>query len=68
MPEESERFNDINKTWNDIMNYAIQNPQILVVIEYPNIMNILKESNATLEGIKKSLNEHLEKKRLIFPR
>lgn len=68
MPEESERFNNINKMWTDIMNYAIENPEVLAVIEYPDIMNILNESNTTLESIKKSLNEYLEKKRLIFPR
>lgn len=68
MPEESERFSDVNKTWTDIMDYAIKNPQILQVIEYPDMMNTLKNCNATLEGIKKGLNEYLEKKRLVFPR
>ncbi|KAK7575999.1 hypothetical protein V9T40_012285 [Parthenolecanium corni] len=68
MPEESERFSDVNKVWNDIMEYAIKNPQILQVIEYPDMMNTLKNCNATLEGIKKGLNEYLEKKRLVFPR
>lgn len=68
MPEESERFNDINRIWNDIMNYAIKNKQILIVIEYQNMMSTLKECNVMLESIKKSLNNYLEKKRLIFPR
>jgi len=68
MPEESDRFNDVNKTWNDIMSFTIQNPQILIIIEYPDIMSTLQKSNIILEGIKKGLNSYLEKKRLVFPR
>lgn len=68
MPDESESFNEVNKIWGDIMAYTIKNPNILVVIEYPNMMNTLKECNCILESIKKGLNNYLEKKRLVFPR
>ena len=68
MPEESERFNDIHKTWDEMMSFTVENPQILIIIEYPDIMSTLQKCNAILEGIEKGLNEYLEKKRLIFPR
>lgn len=68
MPDESESFNEVNKIWGDIMAYTTKNPNILVIIEYPNIMNTLKECNSILESIKKGLNNYLEKKRLVFPR
>lgn len=43
-------------------------PGILEFIERDNIFNQFQEANRKLEKIKKSLNDYLEEKRLVFAR
>lgn len=68
MPNESKKFRAVDKTWRDISSSASNNPRVLMVILFPNILSRLKEGQALLEEIQKGLNDYLEKKRLYFPR
>lgn len=50
------------------MRTSHQDPQALVVVSKPRMLEKLRFSESLLESINKGLNDYLEKKRLFFPR
>ncbi|XP_075210784.1 dynein heavy chain 3, axonemal [Lycorma delicatula] len=68
MPEEARNFRSVDKNWRAIMTAVQEDTHILKATEYPNMLDVLQQSNKVLEEIQKSLNDYLEKKRLFFPR
>ncbi len=68
MPEEGKLFQQVNKTYNDVMKNTVKNPQVLKATSFPGLYDKLINSSELLEKILKGLNAYLEKKRLFFPR
>lgn len=68
MPEEGKMFQQIDKTWRDVMKNTTKNAEVLKATTYPGLLEKLVQSNKILEKIMKGLNAYLEKKRLFFPR
>lgn len=50
------------------MNYALPDPGVIRVTDYPGLLDSLNKGFADLEGVQKGLNTYLEKKRLFFAR
>ncbi|ELK32136.1 Dynein heavy chain 14, axonemal [Myotis davidii] len=68
LPAESELFSQVMDTWKEIM-LKIQNKlNALGIAISSGVLGILRNCNASLERIKKSLEDYLEVKRMIFPR
>ncbi len=68
MPEEGKLFQQVDKSWREIMIYSVKNPKVLKATSFPGLHEKLIHSNQLLEKIMKGLNAYLEKKRLFFPR
>lgn len=69
LPEESKKFFKVDKSFKTLMRRTSKYPGCLEPIETGNrVLLMLKESNAELERIQKSLEEYLETKRAAFPR
>ncbi|XP_050432703.1 dynein axonemal heavy chain 7-like isoform X2 [Adelges cooleyi] len=68
MPEESRRFNAVDKVWRDMIKEALKIKRVILAINIDKILEKLKKSFNLLELIQKGLNDYLEKKRLYFPR
>ncbi|XP_054190339.1 dynein axonemal heavy chain 14 isoform X16 [Homo sapiens] len=68
LPAETELFSQVISMWKKIMS-KIQNKQnALQITTSAGVLEILQNCNIHLEHIKKSLEDYLEVKRLIFPR
>ncbi|PNJ39368.1 DNAH14 isoform 1 [Pongo abelii] len=68
LPAETELFSQVISMWKKIM-LKIQNKQnALQITTSAGVLEILQNCNIHLEHIKKSLEDYLEVKRLIFPR
>uniref|UniRef100_A0A8C2TLH0 Dynein axonemal heavy chain 1 n=1 Tax=Coturnix japonica TaxID=93934 RepID=A0A8C2TLH0_COTJA len=63
LPEESERFDVVDKDWRIVMKKANENPEVSALIKAH-----LKKCNKLLELVQKGLSEYLETKRGAFPR
>ena len=68
MPEEGRLFQQVDKTWKDVMRNTVKDPKVLKATAYPGLFEKLTASNDLLDKIMKGLNAYLEKKRLFFPR
>ena len=68
MPEEGRLFQQVDKTWKDVMRNTVKDPKVLKATSYPGLFEKLTASNDLLDKIMKGLNAYLEKKRLFFPR
>jgi len=68
MPAEGALFAQVDSEFKKMMAHLISNPNCLATCEYPNMADIVAESNKKLETILKGLNDYLEKKRLYFAR
>ncbi|XP_065190205.1 dynein axonemal heavy chain 12-like [Sycon ciliatum] len=68
MPEEGKLFQQVDKTWKEVMRHTSKDPRVLVATSYPGLAEKLEKSNGLLDRIQKGLNAYLEKKRLFFPR
>lgn len=65
---ETDKFNIVNKTWKFIMESVSNDPKVLHIEKIPNIEFELVHCLRLIEEIQKGLEEHLESKRLEFPR
>ncbi|XP_068610937.1 dynein axonemal heavy chain 10 [Brachionichthys hirsutus] len=68
LPKEAENFDEINKTFKDIMRDTEKNPNIKQCCLLPNRLSDLQFLIEGLEGCQKRLNDYLDSKRNAFPR
>ncbi|XP_058025838.1 dynein axonemal heavy chain 14 [Ahaetulla prasina] len=68
LPGEASLFSVVDNKWKEIMTFAEENPNVAKATTTSGIFEILQSNNASLEKIQKALEEHLEVKRMIFPR
>lgn len=68
MPTEGRMFKDVDTTWRSLMELVEQNPNVLVVTESPNILQMLNSTRDTIRKINLGLDNYLVKARLAFPR
>ncbi|EGR32330.1 hypothetical protein IMG5_087930 [Ichthyophthirius multifiliis] len=65
---ESDKFKIVNKVWKSIMEQVQADPKVLNVEKIRNLEENLLTCLKLIEEIQKGLEEHLESKRLEFPR
>ncbi|KRX05785.1 P-loop containing nucleoside triphosphate hydrolase [Pseudocohnilembus persalinus] len=66
---EAEKFEQVDTIWKDIMEKVDEDPHVLHCITgIPRLLQLLNQCNTAIEDIQKGLEEHLESKRLEFPR
>ncbi|XP_054732574.1 dynein axonemal heavy chain 3-like [Anastrepha obliqua] len=68
MPIEGRNFKSVDKTWRKIMKHTLQNLNVLVATEYPDMLETFLKAVQDLETVQKGLNTYLEQKRLYFAR
>jgi dynein heavy chain len=68
MPEEGEKFRQVDNEWRDIMNATKEAPDVIEIGKDKERLDRLEECNILLDAIQKGLSAYLEKKRLFFPR
>ncbi|CAG0885871.1 unnamed protein product [Darwinula stevensoni] len=68
MPVEGRKFVRVDRTWRQVMGYAVEHPLALEATSQGDLFKRLHEANSLLDDIQKGLNDYLEKKRLFFPR
>lgn len=65
---EAEKFGKVNIAWIETMKYLENDPLVLNIEKIPNLFETLKHCIKLIEEIEKGLEQHLEEKRLEFPR
>ncbi|CAK9103626.1 Dynein axonemal heavy chain 7 (Axonemal beta dynein heavy chain 7) (Ciliary dynein heavy chain 7) (Dynein heavy chain-like protein 2) (hDHC2) [Durusdinium trenchii] len=68
MPMEGAKFQQVAKSWRDIMEIVSQSPKCTLVAKVDDLLDSFVESNEVLEEINKGLASYLETKRLFFSR
>lgn len=68
LPEESRKFNRVDKSFKEIMRTAFKTPLAISNMTKPGVLEIMKTNNALLEDVTRSLEAYLELKRVAFPR
>ncbi|XP_030743682.1 dynein axonemal heavy chain 14 [Echinops telfairi] len=68
LPSEAKLFSKVISIWKDVMSKIQNKLEALQITTSAGILKILKKCNMYLENIKKSLEDYLETKRMIFPR
>ena len=68
MPEEGEKFRQVDNEWRDIMKATTEAPDVISIGNDKDRLDRLEECNILLDAIQKGLSAYLEKKRLFFPR
>lgn len=68
MPEEGEKFTDVDMSWREVMAATAIAPSALPLGRSRATLESLHACNALLDEIQKGLAAYLEKKRLYFPR
>ncbi|KAJ6227585.1 dynein heavy chain [Anaeramoeba flamelloides] len=68
LPQESMRFESINKEFVIVMKKVAKKPNILDVINIPGLAKILERLKEMLKKVEKALGDYLEKQRAAFPR
>jgi Dynein heavy chain, N-terminal region 2 len=68
MPEEGDKFRQVDAAWRDVMEATAANPNCLAVAAQREMLDALATNNALLDDVQKGLACYLEVKRLAFPR
>lgn len=68
LPNETKMFNQVNRSWKNIMKNASKNPMVLTTCTDLKLLNTLKKNNQLLDQISLCLEAYLESKRVVFPR
>jgi dynein heavy chain, axonemal len=68
MPEEGEKFAEVDDSWREVMSTAALAPAALPLGRDKAALESLNACNCLLDEIQKGLAAYLEKKRLYFPR
>ncbi|KAB1266021.1 Dynein heavy chain 17; axonemal [Camelus dromedarius] len=68
LPEDSRRFDDIDLEFKALMEDAVKTPNVIEATNNPGLYDKLETLKKSLAVCEKALAEHLETKRLAFPR
>ena len=68
LPVESSRFANINSEFMNVLKKVYRSPQVLEVLNIPDVQRSLERLADLLNKIQKALGEYLEKERIAFPR
>ena len=68
LPVESSRFANINSEFMAVLKKVYRSPQVLEVLNIPDVQRSLERLADLLNKIQKALGEYLEKERMAFPR
>ncbi|KAJ7315905.1 hypothetical protein JRQ81_002067 [Phrynocephalus forsythii] len=68
LPEDSRRFDSIDKDFKELMADAVKTPNVVEATNKPGLYNKLEALQQSLALCEKALAEYLETKRLAFPR
>lgn len=68
LPNESNRFNNINAEYLGLMKRVFKSPYVLDVIQIPELLKTLDKLVESLGKLQKALGEYLERERSSFPR
>nr|XP_023488506.1 dynein heavy chain 14, axonemal isoform X2 [Equus caballus] len=68
LPEEAKLFSQVISTWKEIMLKVQNKLDVLRITTSAGVLEILQNCNKYIDYIKKSLEDYLEIKRMIFPR
>ena len=68
LPHQTNKFSVIQKKWNNIARYTLKDTRLFNVCAYPNLLEVLRESNSAMEQITSSLGKFLDARRLVMPR
>lgn len=68
LPRETTKFQGVDRFWRDLMMRTNKNPSVAEACLAETLLEKFLKNNKILEEIKKSLDEYLESKRLVFPR
>ncbi|KDO23904.1 hypothetical protein SPRG_20887 [Saprolegnia parasitica CBS 223.65] len=68
LPQEAQAFGTINTFWKELLLRAHETPLCMKATAQPGLLETLVKHNASLEKLRKSLEDYLETKRMAFPR
>lgn len=68
LPLESSRFANINSEFMNVLKKVYRSPQVLEVLNIPDVQRSLERLADLLNKIQKALGEYLERERVSFPR
>ncbi|XP_062828664.1 dynein axonemal heavy chain 14 isoform X3 [Anolis carolinensis] len=68
LPGEAGLFSQVDNKWKEIMKRTEERPNALRATTAVGVLEMMQSNNASLEKIQKALEDHLEVKRMIFPR
>ena len=68
LPEDTKRFDQINKDFEELMKSAVETPNVVEACTKEGRKDNLKQMNEMLDLCQKSLNEYLDMKKKKFPR
>ena len=68
LPIESSRFANINSEFMNVLKKVYRSPQVLEVLNIPDVQRSVERLADLLNKIQKALGEYLEKERVAFPR
>jgi dynein heavy chain len=68
MPEEGQKFKEVDASWKFIMSRVNANNAVTDVMRNKKLLDDLKQNHDSLEVVTKGLNNYLDTKRAAFPR